>query len=93
LKKVRDTISKEIPSARVLDTLELMMGPGKKDAKTMEEAVRTHWATDPVHATLHSYYKLPSNLMDLQKNFREGKSEAEEQLRNHRGRVRGQQQQ
>jgi hypothetical protein len=35
LKKVRDTISKEIPSARVLDTLELMMGPGKKDAKTM----------------------------------------------------------
>jgi hypothetical protein len=75
LKKVRDIISREIPTARVLDTLELMMGPGKEDAKTKEEAVRTHWAMDPVHATLHSYYKLASNLMDYHKNFREGKNE------------------
>jgi|688.fasta_scaffold607918_1 hypothetical protein len=40
-----------------------------------QSRVRTHWATDPVHAKLHSYYKLASNLMDLHKNFRDGKGE------------------
>jgi hypothetical protein len=30
LKKVRDIVAKEIPAARVLDTLEIIMGPGKK---------------------------------------------------------------
>ncbi len=75
MKKVRDIISREIPTARVMETLELMMGPSKKDEKTKEEAVRTHWATDPVHATLHSYYKLASNLLDYHKTFKKGKNE------------------
>jgi hypothetical protein len=43
---------------------EYTVAVSKKDAKTKEEAVRTHWATDSVHETLHSYYKLASNLMD-----------------------------
>ncbi len=30
LEKVRDIVAKEIPTARVLDTLELLMGPGKR---------------------------------------------------------------
>ena len=34
------------------------MGGDKKDEKSKEEAVRIHWSTDPVHASLHSYYKL-----------------------------------
>jgi hypothetical protein len=41
-----------------------------------EEAIRTHWSTDPVHApTCHTYYKLASNLMDYHKNFKAGKPE------------------
>jgi hypothetical protein len=68
LKKVRETIAKEIPAARVVDTLELMMGGDKKDDRSKEEAVRIHWSTDPVHANLHSYYKLASNLLDYHKN-------------------------
>ncbi len=51
----------------ILDTLELMMGGDKKDEKSKEEAVRIHWSTDPVHANLHSYYKLASNLLDYHK--------------------------
>jgi hypothetical protein len=39
LKKVRDIISREIPTARVMDTL-ILMGPGKKSEKMKEEAVR-----------------------------------------------------
>jgi hypothetical protein len=69
LKKVRETIAREIPAARVVDTLELMMGGDKKDDRSKEEAVRVHWSTDPVHANLHSYYKLASNLLDYHKNF------------------------
>jgi hypothetical protein len=37
--------------------------------------VRTHWATDPVHATLHSYYKLTSNLLDYHTTFKESQNE------------------
>ncbi len=50
------------------------MGPGKKDERTKEEAIRTHWSMDPVHANLHSYYKLASNLLDAHKNFKTGKA-------------------
>jgi hypothetical protein len=77
LKKVRETVAKEIPAARVVDTLELMMGSDKKDDRSKEEAVRVHWSTDPVHANLHSYYKLASNLLDLHKNFKPSSQAAE----------------
>ncbi len=76
LKKVRETIAKEIPAARVVDTLELMMGGDKKDDRSKEEAVRVHWSTDPVHANLHSYYKLASNILDYHKNFKPPSQEA-----------------
>ncbi len=29
----------------------------------------------PVHASLHTYYKLASNLMDLHRNYKDGKGE------------------
>ncbi len=76
MKKVRETIAKEIPAARVMDNLELMMGSDRKDDKSKEEAVRIHWSTDPVHANLHSYYKLSSNLLDYHKNFKSPSQEA-----------------
>ncbi len=50
------------------------MGPGKKDERTKEEAIRTHWSMDPVHANLHFYYKLARNLLDAHKNFKTGKA-------------------
>ncbi len=75
LKKLRDIVAKEIPAAGVLDIQDIIMGPGKKDGKMKEEAIRTHWSTDPVHANLHTYYKLASNLMDFHKNFKVGKAE------------------
>ncbi len=68
-------MAKEIPAARVLDTLEVIMGPGKKDERGKEETVRNHWSTYPVHACLHTYYKLASNLMDLHRNYKDGKGE------------------
>ncbi len=52
------------------------MGGDKKDDKSKEEAVRIHWSTDPVHANLHSYYKLASNLLDYHKNFKALSQEA-----------------
>jgi hypothetical protein len=52
LKKIRDTVAKEIPTARVLDTLDIIMGPGKKDEEMREEDIRTHWST--VHANWKS---------------------------------------
>jgi hypothetical protein len=48
----------------------IMKGGDKKDDRSKEEAVRVHWSTDPVHANLHSYYKLASNLLDFHKNFK-----------------------
>jgi hypothetical protein len=68
--EVRETIAKEIPADRVVDTLELMMGGDKKDERSKEEAVRVHWSTDPVHVNVNSYYKLASNLLDFHKNFK-----------------------
>jgi hypothetical protein len=59
----------------VLDTLDIIMGPGKKDEGMREEAIRTHWSMDPVHANLHTYYKLASNLLDHHKNHKSGKVE------------------
>jgi hypothetical protein len=73
LRKVRETVEKEIPSARVLDTLELIMGPGKKDVREKEDNVRSCWSADPVHASLHTYYKLASKLMDLHKKYKDVK--------------------
>jgi hypothetical protein len=64
------------PGSWTVDTLELMMGGDKKDDKSKEEAVRIHWSTDPVHANLHSYYKLASNLLDYQKYFKSPSQEA-----------------
>jgi hypothetical protein len=56
--------------------MELMMGGDKKDEKSREEAVWIHWSTDPVHANLHSYYKLASNLLDFHRNFKTPTPEA-----------------
>ncbi len=64
LKKVKQILEKEIPNARVIDTLELIMGNSPKDLQAKEDTIRSCWSSDPVHANLHTYFKLAGNFID-----------------------------
>jgi hypothetical protein len=48
----------------VLDTIEILIGPGAKDLGAKEEIINSCWSNDPVHANLHTYFKLASNLIN-----------------------------
>jgi hypothetical protein len=63
--RIRASITKEIPEAVVLDTLEVLIGQGDKDMDAKEEVVKSCWSQDPVQANLHAYYKLASNTIQL----------------------------
>ncbi len=65
LPRIRDSLTKGIPSAVTLDTLEVLIGKGEKNFATKEEAINTCWSQDPVHANLHTYFKLASNTIQL----------------------------
>jgi hypothetical protein len=63
--RIRMSLTKEIPNAVVLETLEVLIGQGVKDMAAKEEVVSSCWSHDPVHANLHAYYKLASNTIQL----------------------------
>ncbi len=65
LKKVKQILEKEIPEAMVIDTLELIMENSPKDLQAKEDIIRSCWSSDPVHANLHTYFKLAGNFIDL----------------------------
>ncbi len=44
---------------------------GPKDLKTKEETIRSCWSNDPVHANLHTFFKLAINLIDYFKSSSE----------------------
>ncbi len=48
----------------MVDTLELVMGNSSKDMQAKEDTIRSCWSGDPVHANLHTYFKLASNFID-----------------------------
>jgi hypothetical protein len=62
---IRTSITKEIPKAVVLDTLEVLIGQGDKDMAAKEEVVNSCWSQDPAHANLHAYFKLASKTIQL----------------------------
>jgi hypothetical protein len=47
----------------VVDTLELVMGNSSKDMQA-KDTIRSCWSGDPVHANLHTYFKLAGNFID-----------------------------
>jgi hypothetical protein len=55
LTQIGTTIIQEIPTAVVLDTLEVLIGQGEKDFAAKEEVINSCWSQDPVHANLHAY--------------------------------------
>ncbi len=65
LTRICTSITKEIPKAVVLDTLEVLIGQGDKDMAAKEEVVNSCWSQDPVQANLHAYFKLASNTIQL----------------------------
>jgi hypothetical protein len=50
----------------VPNTLEILIGPGAKDLGAKEEIINSCWSNDPVHANLHTYFKLESNLINFE---------------------------
>ncbi len=64
LKKIKQILEKEIPNARVVDTLDLIMGTSMKDLQAKEDTIRSCWSSDPVHAYLHTYFKLAGNFIN-----------------------------
>jgi hypothetical protein len=65
LTRIRTALTQEIPSAVVLDTLEVLIGQGEKDFAAKEEVINSCWSQDPVHANLHTYFKLASNTIQI----------------------------
>jgi len=65
LARIRVSLTKEIPTAVILDTFEVLIGKGEKDFAAKEEVINTCWSQDPVHANLHTYFKLASNTIQL----------------------------
>jgi hypothetical protein len=57
LTRIRTTIIQQIPTAVVLDTLEVLIGQGEKNMAAKEEVMNSCWSQDPVHANLHAYFK------------------------------------
>ncbi len=58
-------ITKAIPEATAVDTLEAIAGQGNKSMYSKVEVVKSCWSQDPVHANLHAYYKLASNTIQM----------------------------
>jgi hypothetical protein len=65
LARVKASITKAIPEATAVDTLEALIGQGNKSMDSKEEVVKSSWSQDPVHANLHAYYKLASNTIQM----------------------------
>jgi len=65
LSRIRESLTKGIPSAMIMDTLEVIIGKGEKNFAAKEEAINAGWSQDPVHANLHTYFKLASNTIQL----------------------------
>ncbi len=65
LARIRTALTQEIPTAVVLDTLEVLIGQGEKDFAAKEEVINTCLSQDPVHANLHTYFKLASNTVQI----------------------------
>ncbi len=65
LARVKTSITKAIPEATAVDTLEALIGQGNKSMESKEEVVKSSWSQDPVHANLHAYYKLASNTIQM----------------------------
>jgi hypothetical protein len=65
LARVKISITKGIPEATAVDTLEVLIGQGSKTMEAKEEVVKSCWSQDPVHANLHAYFKLASNTIQL----------------------------
>jgi hypothetical protein len=65
LARIKLSITKGIPEATAVDTLEVLIGQGIKNMEAKEEVVKNCWSQDPVHANLHAYFKLASNTIQL----------------------------
>jgi hypothetical protein len=65
LARVKASITKAIPEATAVDTLEALNGQGNKSMDSKEEVVKSCWSQDPVNANLHAYYKLASNTIQM----------------------------
>jgi hypothetical protein len=65
LARVKISITKGIPEATAVATLEVLIGQGVKNMEAKEEVVKNCWSQDPVHANLHAYFKLASNTIQL----------------------------
>jgi hypothetical protein len=65
LARVQAAITKAIPEATAVDTLETLAGQDTKNMESKVEVVKNCWSQDPVHANLHAYFKLASNTIQL----------------------------
>jgi hypothetical protein len=63
LNKHKAALRKALPSATILDGLELISGAGY-DAEKAAAVISSGWAFDPVHPTKHVYAKMALNLLE-----------------------------
>lgn len=63
LLRMRHALKRQLPTVTILDSMDLLCGPGYSLAKA-EETARAGWVSDPVHPNGHSYAKIALNLLN-----------------------------